>query len=146
MRWYQVGVKYTKEFQDGTLKRVSEPFIIQAESFTDAEATIYKEVGEFIRGEFIVDSIVGQNFADVLKFDDSEIWHKVKTSYTTEDDNGKDKKVNNLFLVSAPNVDEASKRVMDLVKPMIHTVEISKIEKTKIVDVIPVKQEEYANQ
>ncbi len=48
--WYTIKVKFTKEFQDGTLKRVTEPYLINSMSFTDAEARIYKEVGEFVRG------------------------------------------------------------------------------------------------
>ena len=99
--WYTVKVKFTKEFQDGTLKRVTEPYLVGSISFTEAEARIYAEVGEFIRGEFLVTSIARTEFADIFQYDDSDRWYKCKVAYQTEDaDTGKEKKVNQDFLVS----------------------------------------------
>lgn len=107
--WYLVTVKFTKEFQDGSLKRVSEPYLVSALSFTEAEARIYTEVGEFVRGEFLVKAIARVDFADIFHYDDAEDWFKCKVSYKTEDaDSGKEKKVNNYFLVSAHSVKEAT--------------------------------------
>lgn len=40
MSWFTVKVRYTKQFDDGSLKRVSEPYLLAAVSFTDAEARI----------------------------------------------------------------------------------------------------------
>ncbi len=151
MNWYQVSVKYTKEFQDGTLKRVTEPYIVNAISFTDAEALIYQEVGEFIRGEFIVEAIAKQEIADIFKYDDSDVWNKVKISYMMEDENsGKEKKTNQVFLVSAPTVKEADARIIEsLAGGFLHNYEVSKVEKTKIVDIItasPVEIPYHMNQ
>src|SRR6056300_953872 len=100
--WYTVKVKFTKEFQDGTLKRVTEPYLVSSLSFTEAEARIYQEVGEFVRGEFLVTSISKTDYADIFHYEDAEDWYKCKVTYVTEDaDSGKEKKINNNFLVSA---------------------------------------------
>ncbi len=40
--WFTVKVKYTKQLENGTFKRVSEPYLLAAMTFTDAEARIYR--------------------------------------------------------------------------------------------------------
>lgn len=139
--WYQVKVKFTKEFPDGTLKRVTEPYLVNAGSFSEAEERIYKEVGDFIRGEFIVTNIDRCDFADIFKYEDSETYFKAKVTYTTESDSGKEKKVANSFLVSAKDVKEANDRIMDSLKGLMSTYEVQKIEASPIVEIL-VKQEE----
>lgn len=136
--WYTVKVKYTKEFQDGTLKRVTEPYLVSSISFTDAEARIYQEVGEFIRGEFLVTSISKTDFADIFQYDDAEVWYKAKVSYVSEDaDSGKETKVNNNFLVSAHNVKEAYERIEESLKGLMVTYEIPTVSVTQIVEIFP---------
>ncbi|HRP53378.1 MAG TPA: DUF4494 family protein, partial [Fluviicola sp.] len=43
--WFTTKVKYTKQLEDGSFKRVSEPYLVAAMTFTDAEARIYEELG-----------------------------------------------------------------------------------------------------
>lgn len=140
--WYTVKVKFTKEFQDGTLKRVTEPYLVNSLSFTEAEARIYTEVGEFIRGEFIVTSIAKTDFADIFHYDDAEKWYKCKVSYVTEDaDSGKEKKVNNSFLVSAHTTKEAYERIEESLKGLMASYEIPAINLTTIVEIFPFEGE-----
>lgn len=141
--WYTVKVKFTKEFQDGTLKRVTEPYLVGSMSFTEAEARIYAEVGEFIRGEFLVTSIARTEFADIFQYDDSDKWFKCKVSYATEDaDTGKEKKVNQDFLVSAKTSKQAYERIEESLKGLMETYEIPSISLTPIVEIFPYESEE----
>jgi len=147
--WYTVKVKFTKEYQDGTLKRVTEPYLVSSLSFTDAEARIYQEVGEFVRGEFLVTSISKTEFADIFHYDDADVWYKCKVTYITEDDNGKEKKVNNNFLVSAHNLKEAYERIEESLKGLMVSYEIPMISLTPIVKIFPyaandIDEEAYA--
>ncbi len=136
--WYTVKVKFTKEFNDGTLKRVTEPYLISALSFTESEARVYKEIGEFVRGEFLVTGISKTDFADIFHYDDADDWFKCQVSYVTEDaDSGKEKRVNNNFLVSAHNVKEAYERIEESLKGLMVSYEIPKINKTSIVEIFP---------
>ena len=135
-QWYTVKVKYTKEFEDGTLKRVTEPYLLSAVSFTDAETIIHKEVGETIRGEFTVTSIAVTEFADVFRYDDADVWYKCKVAYVSEDaDSGKEKRIINNFLVSAHNVKEAYERIDESLKGMMSTYETPIIAETQIVEI-----------
>jgi hypothetical protein len=136
--WYTAAVRYTKEFTDGTLKRTTEKYLLNTMSFTDAEARIYKEVGEYVRGEFQVTALQKTNYADIFFYDDAEIWYNVKLAYVTEDaDTGKEKKVTNLFLVSAHNIKEAYERMEESMKGLMAHFTILKIEKSPIIDIFP---------
>lgn len=136
--WYTVKVKYNKEYTDGTIKRVSEPYLVNALSFTDAEARIYKEVAEYTRGEFLVTSIAQTNFDDIFHFDDAEKWYKAKITSIAEDaDNGKEKRINSNYLVSAHNVKEAYERLEDSLKGLMFTYEIPTIGLTPLVEIFP---------
>lgn len=59
---FLVKVKYTKQLENGTFKRVSEPYLLAAMTFTDAEARIYEELGYVIKGEFAVTNIARADY------------------------------------------------------------------------------------
>lgn len=136
--WYTAKAKYTKEFPDGTLKRVTEPYLVSALSFTEAEARMYKEVGEFVRGEFLITGINPTSYADIFHYDDAEDWFKCKVVYVTQDaDSGRETKVSNSFLVSAHNVKEAYTRIEESLKGLMVAYEIPSIQRTSIVEIFP---------
>jgi hypothetical protein len=68
--WFTVRVKYTKQLENGTLKRVTEPYLLAAMTFTDAEARIYEELGSYIRGEFMVVGIARTDLSDIFQYED----------------------------------------------------------------------------
>lgn len=136
--WYTVKVKYTKEQEDGTFKRVTEPYLVDSVSFTDAEARIYEEVGSFVRGEFMITGMAKTDYADIISYEDDGQWYKCRASYESLDaDSGKSKKVTHNYLVMAGNVKEAFDRITESLDGMLVTVEISGISLSPIVDVIP---------
>ena len=105
--WFKVKVKYTKQLESGSFKRVSEPYLLSAMTFTDAEARIYEELGSFIRGEFSVMGITREDIQDIFQYDDADTWFKCKISYDNIDDDGDKKRtVTQNFLVSAKTVKE----------------------------------------
>ena len=135
-KWYLVGVKYTKEFTDGTLKRVTEHYLLNANSYTDAEARIYTEVGEFVRGEFLVAHIKQKQYADIYQYDDTDIIWEVKVSYVSEDaDSGKEKKINQKMLVFAHNAKEAYERMEECLKGIMITYEMPSINQSSIEEI-----------
>lgn len=114
MNQFVVKVKYTKQLENGTFKRVSEPYLVNAYTFTDAEARIYEQLGQIIRGEFVVTNISRADFHDVFFYPDTDLWFKVKIKYMTADaDSDKVKKVSQNFLISAGTVKEACERLQE---------------------------------
>jgi hypothetical protein len=136
--WFTVKVKYTKQLEDGRLKRVTEPYLLDAVSFTDAEARIYEELGSQITGEFIITNIAKTDYADIFYYEDADEWYKCKLTYINIDaDSGKEKKVSNNFLVTASSVKEAYDRIKESLSEMTVTFEISSIMISPIVEVMP---------
>jgi len=138
--WFTVKVKYTKQLDNGTFKRVSEPYLLAAMTFTDAEARIYEELGALIRGEFIVTGISRTDIHDIFHYEDSEVWYKCKISYESEADGGEDsksKKVAQNFLVSAHSVKEAYDRLKESLGGLMIDFQIPIISVSPIVDIFP---------
>ncbi|MFA5574858.1 MAG: DUF4494 domain-containing protein [Brumimicrobium sp.] len=141
--WFTVKVKYTKQLDNGKLKRVTEPYLVDAATFTDAEKRIQYEIGLNVRGEFDVTGISRTNYTDIFYYDDSDDWYKCKITYTSvdADEQGKEKKITGNFMVTANNVKEAFERIKESIADMISSYEIPAISLTNIVDVFPYDKE-----
>ena len=140
--WFTVKVKYTKQLDSGALKRVSEPYLVAAQTFTDAEARIHEELGAIIRGEFNVTRIAPTNIHDIFAYDDSGVWYKCKATYDNVDaDTEKAKKVSQNFLVEASSVTEATERLIESLKGMLVDFQIPEVKLSNIVDIFPQESE-----
>ncbi len=148
--WFTVKVKYTKQLDDGTFKRVSEPYLLAAMTFTDAEARIYEELGSIIRGEFTVTNIARTEYHDIFYYEDADLWYKCKVTYQSEGDGleiesdlnpKKVKKVSQNFLVTATSVKEAFERIQESLSTLMVDYQIPSIMLTPIVDIFPFNEE-----
>lgn len=141
MNEFEAQASYTKEFPDGTLKRVKEWYLLTAPvSFTDAETLMYSEVAEGIRGEFAIHQIKKADYTDIFAYDGCDHFYKCKLAYKTENaDTGKETKVVTNYLVQADNVDQATKRLHESMKGLMVTYEIESVSKTPIVEMITSK-------
>lgn len=136
--WFTVKVKYTKQLESGEFKRVSEPYLLSALTFTDAEARIYEELGAIIRGEFDVVSISRTELHDIFAYDDASTWWKCKVTYeSAEHDSEKTKKVSQTFLVSADTAKEAYERIQESLSTLMVDFNIPSIIYSPIVDIFP---------
>lgn len=136
--WFNVKVKYTKELDNGTFKRVSEPYLVAAMSFSDAETRIYEELGMVVRGEFQVVGMKREDLHDIFAYDDSDVWYKAIVTYVSQDgleESGK--KVKQTFLVGAHSVDNAYDRIKESLATLLVDFEIPKVEKSQIVEIFP---------
>lgn len=141
INWFTIKVKYTKHMDSGELKRVSEPYLVAAMSFTDAEARIYEELGPYIKGEFIVSGITRTDLHDIFQYDDTDTWYKVKINYKTESgDEGKEKKITQNFLVSANTVKDAFDRIQESLSSYLVDFQIPSILSSPIVEIFPPKE------
>lgn len=136
--WFTVKVKYTKQLENGQFKRVSEPYLLAALTFTDAEARIYEELGNVIRGEFNVVGIARTEIHDIFAYDDADYWYKVKITYEapTEDEE-KGRKVSQNFLVAAHSVKDAYERIKESLSGLMVDYQIPSITLSPIVDIFP---------
>jgi hypothetical protein len=141
--WYQCKIKHSKEAEDGFLKQVTEAFVVDAVSYTDAEARINEIAARDIPGEFAVTQITKMNIAEVINNEEAELWFKCKVVYSTIDgDSEKEVKINTYLLISALHLKQAFETIEEHFKGMVVPFEIPSITLTKIVDVYPYENDE----
>lgn len=86
--WFTCKIRYEKLQENGMLKKVTEAFLMDALSYTEAEARIIKEVTPFIQGEFTVSDITRANYSELFFRDQeaADIWFKCKLAFITLDE------------------------------------------------------------
>jgi len=136
--WFEVKVKYVKVDQDGRERKVGEVYLVDAVSFTDAEARIIEQMQQMIRGEFHIDNIKKSNIVEIFPHESGEFWYKARISIVTIDEKaGKEKKINNYFLVAADDFKEAYSRLEDGLSYILVPYHTTAMSLSTIVDVFP---------
>mgnify|MGYP003450933790 FL=1 len=134
--WYECKVKYRKVDENGVQKVVSEPYLVDALSFTEAEARINQEVASFVSEEFKVVNIRVANFAEIHHFENADRWFKSKVSLLAYDEeSGKERKSNLFILVQANDVKDAFDNTMQIMQNTMGEFTIPAITESPIVDV-----------
>jgi hypothetical protein len=124
--------------ENGTFKRVSEPYLLASMTFTDAEKRIYEELGSVIRGEFLVNAITRTDIHDIFQYDESDVWFLAKIKYDSVIEEGDKKKtITQKFLVSAETVKEANDRIVESLSTLMIDYQIHSITESPIVDIFP---------
>lgn len=118
------------------LKTINETYLIDAVSYTDAEARLYRIVADNTP-DFEITAIRPMRLSDVFHIEGGDNWYKCKTYYMTEDDKGRAKKVLNTMLINGSNLREAHQRLVDNLSSMLVPVEITDINLTPILEVVP---------
>ena len=75
--WFECKIRYEKVMENGMQKKVTEPYLVDALSFTEAEARIIEEMTPFISGEFTVSDIKRANYSELFPANlFSSLWMK----------------------------------------------------------------------
>ena len=143
--WFECKAIYVKIDDDGREVKASESYLLDAVSFTDAEARITEQLRTMIRGEFVIDKISKSRIVEIFPHADGEFWWKGKISIVTIDEKaGKEKVVNNFFLVAADDLEQALKRLKEGLSYVLVPYQITSLVLSNIVDVFPYFEENAA--
>ncbi|PIY07749.1 MAG: hypothetical protein COZ18_15845 [Flexibacter sp. CG_4_10_14_3_um_filter_32_15] len=138
--WFLCKVSYTKELEDGTVKRMKDNYLTDATTLTEAEARMHEEVGRSMRGEFSVAAANRMNFVDVFTYPNVDNYYKCKIRYVTIDETkGKEREVKNQVLIAANDLLDAHTRLTKEFASMLVPYEIIEIIKTPLVEVFRYK-------
>jgi len=137
---YLAGVRYTRQLEDGNLKRVTEMFIVPAISFTDVETKLFEEMETRTKGEFSVVSIKKTNYQYVLTNDkDSGTFYHAVVSYKIEDEESK-KKIKIDFLVETNNIDNVNDIINTVLRDSISEYKLIKVVESPVMHVLEEKE------
>jgi len=145
--WFECKVRYEKMMENGIQKKVTEPYLVDALSFTEAEARIIKEITPFISGEFTVSDIKRAKYTELFEDPTGDIWYKCKVYFITLDEkSGAEKKTACNMLVQAPDIDTALKNLNEGMKGTMADYQVAAINETAIMDVYPYAAESNSTQ
>lgn len=140
--WFEVGVTYEKMLENGMQKKVTEPYLIDALSFTEAEARTIEELKPYISGEFMIATIKRAKFNELFFNDNGDRFFKAKVNFVTLDErSGTEKKTPVNMLIQASEIQEAKDILTEGMKGTLADFEVTKIEETKLVDVFPYSED-----
>lgn len=138
--WFTCKIRYIKTMENGMNKKVTEPYLVDALSFTETEERIIEEITPFISGEFIVSDVTRANYSELFFCDEesADKWYKCKLYFITLDEKtGIEKKTASYVLVQAADIKDAIKKLDEGMKDTLADYEIAAVSETAIMDVYP---------
>ena len=140
--WFECKVRYDKMQENGMVKKVNEPYLVDALTFTEAESRIVEEMNPFISGEYSISSEKKTKISEIFFNEGGDRYYQVKVNFITLDENsGVEKKTSTLILVQAADFDSALSNFKEGMKGTMADYEIASITETMLMDVFPAKLE-----
>lgn len=149
-KWFICKIRYEKTMEDGLQKKVTEIYVVDALSFTEAEARITEQMSSYISGEFSIENIDPAPFGEIF-FSDGETddkWYKAKLAFITIDEKtDKEKRSIVNYLVQGGSFDQAKKHIEEVMGGTMIDYVIDTLKETKYMDVFEyvAKKEENSN-
>lgn len=122
---------------DGREKNVTEVFVVDALSFTEAETKITEEMSAYTSGETFIKAITRAPYSEVLFSDDSndDKWYRVKLAFITLDERtNKEKKTLVTYLFQAVNIDKARSYIKEFMNSSMNDYDVASISETQVLD------------
>ena len=137
--WFSVRVMYDKLHENGMQKKVKELFLIDALSFTEAEARAIGEMTPYTEGELRVTAMKIEDIVEIFNQEGNEKadkWYRVKVAFVSVDQKtGKEKKVHQSVLVKGASTEDATTVFHDGMKGTMADYEIHTVSETQYMDV-----------
>ena len=136
--WYETKIRYEKTMEDGMQKKITEQYVVDALSFTEAENSIIEEMSSYISGEFKITDIKHAAYHEIFFSDNmnDDKWYKTKLQFITIDEKSeKEKKTAVNYLVQASSLPMAVKQIDEVMGSTQIDYVIASVAETMIMDV-----------
>ena len=135
-QWFECKIKIDKTTADGVIKTSTENYLVDALSFTEAEARITEEMQPYISGEFKVDSVMRVRVSEMFFDETGDRWYKAKVNFVTLDEKkGVEKRTASYMYVQATEFSKALQNLMEGMKGTMSDFEVASITETTLLDV-----------
>lgn len=159
--YFEVGVRYDRTNENGIPVKVTEQYLVDAMSFTEAEARITSEVAQYYTsGDFKVMTIKRSQISEITidkygiasdvaseakkltgenKHANSDVdrFYKVKVYWINFDEKTlKEKRTPQYYLVAAGSLDAAHDVIRQYLHGTVRDYDVATVDESKIVDVI----------
>lgn len=139
-KWFECSLKYDKVMENGLEKKVTELYLVDALSITEAEARLIEEMNPFMQGEFQCKGIKEAKYSEIFfsEEESADRYFKCKLLFITLDEkSGKEKTTSTQILVQAADLRDAVKKLDEGMKGTMADYRIASVSETKIMDVYP---------
>ena len=138
LNWFECKIKYEKTVEEGKIIKVSESYLVDALSFTEAEARINEEMKPFISGEFIVSNIRRARINELFANENGDKWYRCKVYFISlDEEKGIEKRIAATMMVQANDLKEAWDGIKEGMKGSMADYQVAAIAETMIMDVFP---------
>ena len=121
-------------------KKVTDTFLVDALSFTEAEARVIEEVTPFVSGEMDVASVKKTKITEIFRDDSADKWYLVKVAFITIDEKtAQEKRAISQILVAGNNFKGAYDNFMEGMKGTMADFDIVTLQETNILDIYAAK-------
>ena len=136
--WFECKVRFDKMQNNGSVKKVNEPYLVDALTFTEAESRIIEEITPYISGEFSISAVKKTRISEIFFNEDGDRFYMVKVNFVTIDEkSGNEKKSASFILVQASEFKDACKKFEEGMEGTLSDYEVVSITETMIMDVFP---------
>lgn len=140
MAWYECKVSYPRDFGNGLEKRVTETYLVDAVSYTEAEARITDTLRPCVPGGFSVSGIRRSGYAEVFADGEGDWFYNVRILFFTLDEkSGAEKHSTRRMLVRAPSLGKALERFGRQMEGTLLDYKVVGVEETPLIDVFTFK-------
>ena len=133
--YFLVKTKFEKTAEEGKIEKVSREDLVDALSFTEAEARIIEEMRPFVSGEFTIKSLKRFNVSEIFFNENGDKWFKAKVNFISVNEKGKEKKTASYMLIQASDMSEARVNLIEGMKGSMDGWKEESITETKIMEV-----------
>lgn len=138
-QWIEVKVRQEKNTETGKTVKVTETYLVDALSCTEAEARVVEEITPYT-SKYNVLKVSKTKISEIFWNENSDRFYKVKVNFITLDEKtAAEKRSASYILVQASTFDEALKNFHDGMKGTMADYEIETVSETKIVEVYKYK-------
>lgn len=137
--WFECKVSYERQADSMGMKKVSESYLVDALSFTEAEERIIKEIRPFVSvGELEVVNIRRARIAELFLNEEAEDdrYFRAKVNFITVDEkSGSEKKTSATMIVKSDSLPNAVTELKAQLDSQMASYEIASVTDTQILDV-----------
>ena len=135
MMLFEVGVRMERTLENGTLSKALEQYVVDALTFTEAEASIIREASVYGKITDIA-TIKRSRCTELIGDGSKEKWFRARVNYITVDEKtDKEKKIPNYFFVNAETITDAKKAVDDCFGTTMIDYRVATLDETNVLEV-----------
>jgi len=144
--WFNVAIKYERTGEGGCLVKVSENYLVDALSFTEAEERINEEIRPFISGEFEVTKVTRAKINELFTNENGDRWYRAKVNFISlDEEKGVEKRIATTMFAQASTLKEAVDVIEKGMKGTLADYVIVSVTETNIMDIFMYAHEQTKN-